>query len=496
MKEYNTNRELFYEDLPDEVDIVGISFRTAGKIYYFSSNGIICKEGQHAIVETARGAEYGIVSSANHLVPKNELILPLRTVLRVATPEDDKRFELNSKKEEEAFEIALKKIEDHKLDMKLVDVEYTFDNSKLLFYFTADDRVDFRELVKDLASVFRTRIELRQIGIRDEAKMMGGLGICGREFCCHSFLGDFAQVTIKMAKEQNLSLNASKISGTCGKLMCCLRFEHESYQQEIALTPKVDTQVTTPDGPGVVVSNDPLKGICNVRLNRTTDGTITPYHRDLLNRPENPTTDVIPPAPKAPERSKKEEEPKPVQLHSNERPPARHEPKVETAKHEIEEAEEISDKIDHNEHRGVRPHHNRGDRNKKRNDFKNDTKKDQPNENKADPKQELSAAVQEQKTEAAPSLQQKSKHPQKSHRPHHAEKKSESKFDAKFAGGQSVAEIKNEPKSDVKAEAKPEAKHTDKNSKSHFSDHRPHHRRPHHGDKKADKKVQKTENNN
>ena len=471
MKEFTPNKELFYEDLPDLVDIVGISFRTAGKIYYFASNGISCKEGEHAIVETTRGAEYGIVATANHLVPKNELILPLRSIIRVATPEDDKRFEQNAKKEEEAFEIALKKIADHKLEMKLVDVEYTFDNSKLLFYFTADDRVDFRELVKDLASVFRTRIELRQIGIRDEAKMMGGLGICGRELCCHSFLGDFAQVTIKMAKEQNLSLNASKISGTCGKLMCCLRFEHESYQQEIALTPKVDSQVTTPDGPGVVVSNDPLRGICNVRLNKTTDGTVAPYHRDLLNRPENPTTDVVPQKPA--ERSKREDEAH-VPAPRNEKA-SRHEPAPadKSAKVQVPVSDEKSDSSDP---RGNRPPHSnknehfKGDRNKKRNDVKPEGKPEVKNESKpaVKPEQNADRKPQEQSANAKP------KHPQKPHRPNPGEKKSESKFDAKFAG----APVNDEPKNEPKAE------------------HRPHHRRPYRGDKKNDKKIQKTENNN
>lgn len=475
MKEYTANKELFYEDLPDQVDIVGISFRTAGKIYYFASNGVTCKEGEHAIVETTRGAEYGIVSSPNHLVPKNELILPLRSIIRVATPDDDKRFEQNAKKEEEAFEIALKKIADHKLEMKLVDVEYTFDNSKLLFYFTADDRVDFRELVKDLASVFRTRIELRQIGIRDEAKMMGGLGICGREFCCHSFLGDFAQVTIKMAKEQNLSLNASKISGTCGKLMCCLRYEHESYQQEIALTPKVDAQVTTPDGPGVVVSNDPLRGICNVRLNKTTDGTTAPYHRDLLNRPENPTEDVTTPAFKSADRPKRDED-----SHRHERPQRSEHPAHTVEKNVPANVIDTDEKSDPIEARPPRPvQHNKGDRPQKRYEPKGEAKHiESKSERKNDSKPEQAP---ERKAQDTPAPKQKT--PPKPHRPHHPEKKNESKFDAKFAGGQ------------IADDAKPESKNSEKAPHISNGDHRPH-RRPHHGDKKHEKKVQKSENNN
>lgn len=271
------------EQLSDQVVIIGISFRTAGKVYYFDANGVSAEEGDHAIVETARGQEYGTVTLSNRPMPKNELVLPLRKVLRLANKEDEARYEMNRQKESEAALICQQKIADHKLDMKLVDVEYTFDNSKLLFYFTSDDRVDFRELVKDLAAVFRTRIELRQIGIRDEAKLMGGLGVCGREFCCHSFLGDFAQVTIKMAKEQNLSLNSAKISGACGKLMCCLRYEHEAYQEEIRLTPKHDAVVLTPDGVGTVVDTKPLQGLVRVKLDSEDTENTHVYHRDDLS---------------------------------------------------------------------------------------------------------------------------------------------------------------------------------------------------------------------
>ena len=257
-----------YEKKPPEhpVDVVGIRFRGAGKVYYFAPGEIILKNGDHAVVETARGLEYGYVVVGNTQVDESEIVPPLRPVVRAATKEDDQKHAENTKKEDEAFTVCVKKIADHKLEMKLVDVEYTFDCSKLLFYFTSDGRVDFRELVKDLASVFRTRIELRQIGIRDEAKTIGGLGVCGRPFCCHTFLSDFVQVSIKMAKEQNLSLNSTKISGTCGRLMCCLRYEHEAYQAEIKLMPAVDSTVKTEDGIGTVTEINPIAGLVKVKI--------------------------------------------------------------------------------------------------------------------------------------------------------------------------------------------------------------------------------------
>lgn len=266
-------------DLPEEIEVVGVRFRPSGKIYYFDPDGLKIDVNTNVIVETARGIEYGQAILENKLVPNTEIVPPLRKVLRKATPEDDRHHEENTEKETEAFNICLDKIEKHKLEMKLVDVEYTFDNNKLLFYFTAEGRIDFRELVKDLASVFRTRIELRQIGIRDEAKMMGGLGVCGRPFCCKSFLNDFAQVSIKMAKEQNLSLNSAKISGTCGRLMCCLRYESDVYEEELRRTPKLESIVATPDGEGVVIETNPLAGTIRVKMNGH-DQTVKQYHRD------------------------------------------------------------------------------------------------------------------------------------------------------------------------------------------------------------------------
>ena len=230
------------------IKIIGVRFREAGKIYYFPPGKRKISRGDQVIVETARGVEMGRVVLGEKEVPEEEIVSPLKEVTRIATEEDLKRVKRNREKEKEAFVICEQKIKKHQLQMKLVGAEYTFDNNKLLFYFTADGRIDFRELVKDLASVFRTRIELRQIGVRDETKMMGGIGICGRELCCKTFLSDFAPVSIKMAKEQNLSLNPGKISGLCGRLMCCLKNEYETYEYLNSRLPGVGDFVTTPDG--------------------------------------------------------------------------------------------------------------------------------------------------------------------------------------------------------------------------------------------------------
>ena len=248
------------------VEIVGINFREAGKIYYFSPKKLSFKMGDRAIVETARGVEIGTVKIPNKAVPQSEVVTPLKEVIRIATPEDIERDMRNHDLEMDAALICKKKIATHGLGIKLVGTEYTFDNSKLIFYFTCESRVDFRELVKDLASTFHTRIELRQIGIRDEAKMMGGLGLCGRKFCCSGFLTDFVQVSIKMAKEQNFSLNSAKVSGACGRLMCCLRYEHETYEEAIKRTPGVGSIVLTPDGEGVVVETKPLAAEIRVKF--------------------------------------------------------------------------------------------------------------------------------------------------------------------------------------------------------------------------------------
>ena len=252
-------------------EIIGVRFKNLGKIYYFDPDGHVFERGDMAVVETAYGIECGEVATPNKDVPDSDLVKPLKKVIRPATPEDVRRAAENIEKEKRAFALCQEKIQAHQLDMKLVDVEYAFDNSKILFYFTADGRIDFRELVKDLAAVFRTRIELRQIGVRDEAKMLGGLGICGRPFCCSQFLSDFQPVSIKMAKEQGLSLNPTKISGTCGRLMCCLKYEQDAYESLIKITPKVGAIVNTKEGRGVVTDVSLLTGNLKVRLDKSPD---------------------------------------------------------------------------------------------------------------------------------------------------------------------------------------------------------------------------------
>ena len=282
------------EDKPQQDDrprteIIGIRFKKVGKMYYFSPNGLSIRAGESAILETARGIEFGEVCLGNRMVPTEDIVQPLRSVVRIATEEDIAHNKENEQKEADAFKVCLEKIAEHELDMKLVDAQYTFDNSKLLFYFTSAGRVDFRDLVKDLASVFRTRIELRQIGIRDEAKLMGGLGVCGRPLCCATFLSNFVQVSIKMAKEQSLSLNSNKISGACGRLMCCLRYEYDTYQEEIANTPPIDSVVETPDGKGTVIEMSPLAGTVKVKFVSGQDQTVKTFKRELctiISKPE------------------------------------------------------------------------------------------------------------------------------------------------------------------------------------------------------------------
>ncbi len=252
-------------------EIIGVRFKKAGKVYYFSPAGAKLESGSLVIVETARGVECGEVVIANRMIEDDRITAPLKPIIRQMTKQDMKILEQNKVKEENAFKICQEKILNHKLDMKLVDVECTFDNNKLLFYFTAETRVDFRELVKDLASVFRTRIELRQIGVRDESKILGGLGICGREFCCKGFLGEFQPVSIKMAKEQGLSLNPTKISGTCGRLMCCLKYEQEAYEYLQSSTPRVGAYVKTPDFKGFVEEVNLLTGKLKVKQEKSED---------------------------------------------------------------------------------------------------------------------------------------------------------------------------------------------------------------------------------
>lgn len=266
-------------------EIVGIRFREAGKIYYFDPDGQNIPYGTPVVVETSRGAEYGYTAIANRTVPIESVVAPLKKIKRLADRDDTDKYRANKELEGEAAVIFKQKVRELKLAMNLVFVEYTFDNSKLLFYFTAETRIDFRELVKELASIFRTRIELRQIGVRDEAKMLGGLGVCGRTVCCNAFLDDFAQVSIKMAKEQGLSLNSTKISGACGKLMCCLRFEDKVYSEETARTPRVGSVVETREGRGTVVETNPLKGEVKVSLENTPDAPPKTFSRDEVKHP-------------------------------------------------------------------------------------------------------------------------------------------------------------------------------------------------------------------
>ena len=265
------------------IKIIGVRFRNVGKVYYFDPKALDIKMGDHVIVETARGVEYGMVVLGPKEVEESRIVQPLKEVIRVATPKDKSKEETNRRKEKEAFQICLKKIADRKLDMKLIDAEYTFDNSKVLFYFTADGRVDFRELVKDLAAVFKTRIELRQIGVRDETKILGGIGICGRPLCCHTYLSDFAPVSIKMAKEQNLSLNPTKISGTCGRLMCCLKNEQETYEYLNKKLPHNGDTVMTPEGlKGEVQSVSVLRQTVKVLVEAGDEKEIREYRVEEL----------------------------------------------------------------------------------------------------------------------------------------------------------------------------------------------------------------------
>lgn len=260
------------------IDVIGVRFKKAGKVYYFDPDGTQIEEQTPVIVETARGIEYGLTVISNRNVEENNLVMPLKKVMRVATQEDTKQYKQNKQKEIEAFDICVEKIKQHNLEMKLIDVELTFDHNKIIFYFTSDGRVDFRDLVKELAFIFRTRIELRQIGVRDEAKMLNGIGICGRTLCCSTFLGDFQPVSIKMAKEQNLSLNPSKISGICGRLMCCLKYEEDTYEELNKNLPNIGDYVKTPDGNGEVLSVNILRQLVKVSVQKKENNDLLLNH--------------------------------------------------------------------------------------------------------------------------------------------------------------------------------------------------------------------------
>ncbi|MCI5628191.1 PSP1 domain-containing protein [Clostridium sp. HCP1S3_B4] len=275
------------------IKVVGIRFKKAGKIYYFSPGELNINKGDYLVVETARGIEFGECIIGPKEINEEDIVLPLKDVIRVADENDIKKHKENKNKEKEAFDICLKKIEEHGLVMKLIDVEYTFDNNKVIFYFTAEGRVDFRELVKDLATIFKTRIELRQIGVRDEAKMLGGLGPCGRSMCCSTFLGDFTSVSIKMAKEQNLSLNPTKISGICGRLMCCLNYEQSTYEEIRKRLPKVGSKVKTQSGVGEVISNNTVKESIKVKLKKGDEEYVEEFKIDTIKLISGSYEDVI-----------------------------------------------------------------------------------------------------------------------------------------------------------------------------------------------------------
>ncbi|MGV8146007.1 MAG: stage 0 sporulation family protein [Alkaliphilus sp.] len=268
------------------VTVVGVRFKKAGKIYYFNPEEININQYDNVIVETARGIEFGEVVVGLKEVPEESIIAPLKSVIRVATYKDKELHKKNKGKEKEAFGTCLEKIEEHSMDMKLIDAEYTFDNNKIIFYFTADGRVDFRELVKDLATIFKTRIELRQIGVRDEAKMLGGIGPCGKNLCCASWLGDFEPVSIKMAKDQNLSLNPAKISGICGRLFCCLKYEHDNYLEILEKIPNIGTIVRSEEGEGPIIGIETLKERVRVKIRKDSDKTefITTYRLDEVKK--------------------------------------------------------------------------------------------------------------------------------------------------------------------------------------------------------------------
>ena len=261
--------------------VISVKFKEGGRAYYFDPENVAFKVGDNIIVETANGSAFGTVSKANHEVPDEAIMPPLKKVVRMADEKDFKRVKENAEKEKQAFKICEEKIANHKLDMKLIDVEYTFDGGKIIFFFTSDNRVDFRELVKDLAAQFHTRIELRQIGVRDEARMLGGIGICGQPYCCKRFLDDFQPVSIKMAKEQGLSLNPTKISGSCGRLMCCLKYEQESYDYLISITPALGSTVKSPEGVGTVIDVNMITGNLIVKP-KDEDGIPFKTHRDRV----------------------------------------------------------------------------------------------------------------------------------------------------------------------------------------------------------------------
>ena len=398
------------------VEVVDIQFRPGQKIYFFDPDGVSYAAGDHVIIDTARGAEFGTAVNGNHTIPMKDVVAPLRKVIRRATAQDEKTIAENRAKEKKAYDVCLQKIGEHDLDMQLVSAEYAFDGSKILFYFTADERVDFRELVKNLASVFHTRIELRQIGVRDKAKMVGGLGICGRPFCCASFLEDFQPVSIKMAKTQNLSLNPTKISGTCGRLMCCLKYEQEAYEDLIRNSPKLDSFVDTPDGRGTVVDVDLLRSRVKVRMEDSPETAAYYANADIavLRNGKAKKNDPPIPADLAPisgsgKRVRREAEEEKVFLE-----PIKFRYSTETVVDEPEEiippAEEVEESKSSRRRRNRKPHAERAEQPKQ--ESKPEKKPEAKPEKKAEPK----AESKDEGKEAAESGDEQSK---KRRRPNH-----------------------------------------------------------------------------
>ena len=353
---------------PVMVEVVDVQFRPGQKVYYFDPAGMEISAGAHLIIDTARGPEYGICAGGNHQIRERDVVAPLRSVIRFATDADEKQMLEMRQKEKKAYNVCLQKIADHGLDMQLVSAEYSFDGSKILFFFTADERVDFRELVKNLASIFHTRIELRQIGVRDKAKMVGGLGICGRPFCCAQFLDDFQPVSIKMAKTQNLSLNPTKISGTCGRLMCCLKYEQEAYEDLIRNSPKAESFVDTPDGRGTVVDVNLLRQSVKVRMELNPETVNTYANADICVLRNGKAKKNDPPIPadlapisgsgKRPRKVQKEEPAflEPVKFRYR-MDAVVDEPEEKELAEELEQTEDASDERGHNRRR-----RRRGDR--------------------------------------------------------------------------------------------------------------------------------------
>lgn len=401
------------------VEVVDIQFRPGQKVYFFDPAGLSLNTGDHVIIETARGPEFGICAGGNHTISTKDVVAPLRSVLRLATAQDEKIVADNRAKERKAHEVCLQKIAEHELDMQLVSVECAFDGSKILFFFTADERVDFRELVKNLASIFHTRIELRQIGVRDKAKMVGGLGICGRPFCCATFLDDFQPVSIKMAKTQSLSLNPTKISGTCGRLMCCLKYEQEAYEDLLRRSPKAESFVDTPEGRGTVVEVNLLRQQVKVRMEDAPD-TISLFSNEdiaILRNGKAKKNDPPIPADLAPisgsgKRVRKKEPEEPAFLD-----PIKFRYREEAVVDEPAPAEEATEE--------AKPSHNRNRRRKPRNENREPREHKEPREPK-EPKsapQPAEKPVRQEKPEPAPEGAENKKPGGNRRRPHYRRRK-------------------------------------------------------------------------